>query len=204
MSCVLEPLFVELYGVLTPPRPIAHQDEEHNEALFELLFGMQRDHFWYRGRHVLLLVAIERALPRKPGIGPPTDMPALSAIDVGGGYGGWLGYLHRERPGSLQKLALADSSRRGLGLAGPVVGQFAARYQLDFMALPWKKRWDVLALLDVLEHLPADEYAMASAAAAVRPGGLVVVTVPPEGGWTAPMEAEGETRRNEVGDVVEG
>ena len=53
--------------------------------------------------------------------------PALQAIDMGGGCGGWLAYLHARAPGMLQQLALGDSSLRALTLAGPVVGGIAAR-----------------------------------------------------------------------------
>jgi len=53
-----------------------------------------------------------------------------------------------------------------------------ARYQVDLLNLGWRERWDVAFLLDVLEHLPDDEFAIRQVAAALKPGGLLLVTMP--------------------------
>ena len=138
-----------------------------------MLLRMQREHFWYRGRHALLRRALRRELARAP-----VATGALSGIDMGGGCGGWLEYLHARDAGLFQELALADSSRRALSLAEPVVGSFAARYQVDLLDLPWHARWDVVFLLDVLEHVPDHVGVLRQVRESLRPGGLLVVTAP--------------------------
>jgi SAM-dependent methyltransferase len=65
-----------------------------------------------------------------------------------------------------------------LNRAGPVVGDFAARYHVDLHDLGWKDRWDVIFLLDVLEHLDDDVGVLRQVHAAMRPAGLLFVTTP--------------------------
>jgi len=62
---------------------------------------MQERHIWYRGRHRFLLASVNRYLP-KTG-------QTLSAIDLGGGAGGWVSYLAKNRPEEFVPLGLADS-----------------------------------------------------------------------------------------------
>lgn len=147
----------------------AHREDDFPEAGFATLLRMQRDHFWYRGRHRVVLDAARRA--RAGGLA------GARALDLGGGCGGWLEYLHAREPG-LAELALADSSLRALELAGPVVGAFAERYRVDLLDLPWRDAWDVAFLLDVIEHLDDDAAALRQAHRALAPGGVLLVTTP--------------------------
>jgi SAM-dependent methyltransferase len=62
--------------------------------------------------------------------------------------------------------------------AGTFLPTSVARYQVDLLNLRWRERWDAAFLLDVLEHLPDDQSAMCQVAAALKPGGLVFVTMP--------------------------
>lgn len=149
-----------------------HRDDEYDPAGFSSLLTMQERHFWYQGRHRFLLAALRRELRRRP----PAQRPA--AVDLGGGCGGWLEYLKRRSEQSFGELALADSSRRALELAGPVVGPAVERYQVDLVDLRWRERWDVAFLLDVLEHIPQHREVMRQVAAALRPGGVLLVTAP--------------------------
>lgn len=152
-----------------PEKPVLHRQSEFEEENFDQLLRMQRDHFWYIGRHRFILHALRRQIRGRK---------ALSAIDLGGGCGGWLAYLRDREPNLFSELALADSSLHALGLAGPVVGQFAERYRVDLYDLGWKNRWDVVFLLDVLEHLSEDARALQQIYEAMRPGGLLFVTTP--------------------------
>lgn len=150
--------------------PIKHRDDEYPEDSFATLWAMQERHFWYRGRHRFLLHALDRHRP--------VSTDSLSAIDLGGGVGGWVRYLADRRPGQYKPLALADSSRMALRMAGSVLPAGVERYQIDLMNLSWRDQWDVVFLLDVIEHLPDDLEALRQARAALKPGGLLFVTTP--------------------------
>ena len=165
--------FKEEQGIFVPHNRPRHRDEEYGEAGFDVLLQMQREHFWYRGRHELLLKVVNKEVARRF-----TNTTDLRAIDMGGGCGGWLEYVHACDAGMFQGLALADSSVRALTLAEPVVGSFAARYQIDLLDLVWSEEWDIVFLLDVLEHIPEHRRVLEQVRRSMRPGGLLFVTTP--------------------------
>ena len=152
-------------GILVPPVPVAHREEEYDHRGFEMLSRMQRDHFWYAGRHRFLLHAVRRHLARRP----PSASP-LRAIDLGGGCGGWIAYLQRKGALTGAELALADSSEVALNYAAKVLPAGVARYQIDLMNLQWEGRWDAAFLLDVLEHIPAHDRGTAAGPRGARAG----------------------------------
>jgi len=168
-----ERLFLEDEEIFVDRRIPCHRDIEYGQENFDILLRIQREHFWYRGRHKLLLKVLRAVVEQN------LDGPApRSAIDLGGGCGGWLEYLCVNYADEFSELALGDSSFRALSLAGPVVSKFAKRYQVDLLDLPWRERWDVVFLLDVLEHIPDHERVLRQVRDSLRPGGLLLVTTP--------------------------
>jgi 2-polyprenyl-3-methyl-5-hydroxy-6-metoxy-1,4-benzoquinol methylase len=165
--------FTQENGILIPARRPQHRQDEYDEEAFDTLLAMQRRHFWYQGRHELILRVLQQEIPRHFG-----GRKDLAAIDMGGGCGGWVEYLRVHGPARFQTLALADSSIRALTLAGAVVGSSAPRYQIDLLDLPWSADWDLIFLLDVLEHIPDHEQALREIAKCLRPGGLLLVATP--------------------------
>ena len=157
-------------GIHLPIIPVKHRNEEYGEGGFEILRDMQERHFWYRGRHRFLMEAVNRYLPK---LGQP-----FSAIDLGGGVGGWVRYLAHHRPEGFNPLALADSSMVALTLAASVLPDNVQRYQIDLMQLQMREQWDAAFLLDVIEHLPDDLQALVQAREALKPGGYLFVTTP--------------------------
>jgi SAM-dependent methyltransferase len=160
-------------GIFVPSTPISHRDEEYDQVGFDVLWEMQLRHFWYRGRHRFLRYALKTAL-RERGDGASV----VRAIDLGGGCGGWVKYLATREPQLFSELALADSSLAALERARTLLNPGTARYQIDLLNLGWSERWDVAFLLDVLEHLPNDVDAIREVSVAMKPGGLVFVTMP--------------------------
>jgi len=156
-------------GIFQPTSPIHHEGEHYDEKAFKTLFEMQNTHFWYRGRHRFLMHSVSHYLSDKKG---------LCGIDLGGGCGGWLRFLGQRMRGRFDELALGDSSLTALELAKTVVPVDASLYQIDLMDLHWENRWDVVFLLDVIEHLPADVGALVQVRNALKPGGLLFVTTP--------------------------
>jgi 2-polyprenyl-3-methyl-5-hydroxy-6-metoxy-1,4-benzoquinol methylase len=167
-----EELFLPLAAnaaIHLPKKPVLHRNADFEEENVQQLLQMQQEHFWYLGRHRFILHALRRLAGQRKD---------LHAIDLGGGCGGWLAYLHERLPDGFSELALADSSLEALHLAGPVVGEFATRYHVNLYDLGWKNRWDVVFLLDVLEHLSDDSRVLQQIYEAMRPGGLLFVTTP--------------------------
>lgn len=165
--------FIEEEGIFVSRRRPHHRSDSYDEVGFDVLIRMQREHFWYRGRHRLLMNVLKKEISQQY-----KSQKNLRAIDLGGGCGGWLEYIHTHNSGMFRELALGDSSMRALSLAGPVVGTFASRYQIDLLDLPWREEWDVVFLLDVLEHIADYEEVLRQVYRSIRLGGLLFVTTP--------------------------
>ena len=174
-----------------PPVPVVHREEEYDSRGFQTLRDMQEKHFWYRGRHRFLLHAVHRHW-----LGRQAPEGTCRAVDLGGGCGGWLSYFHARKRFAVSELALADSSLAALQMAAPLLPEGATRYQADLLNLQWSNRWDLVFLLDVLEHIPDDVRAMAEIHRAMAPGGLLLVTTPAlQCFWTCNDELGSHQRR---------
>jgi SAM-dependent methyltransferase len=156
-----------------PSTEVNHRDHEYDSRLHVLLQGMQERHFWYRGRHRFLLEAVHRQTGRAIN-----EAGARHVVDLGGGCGGWLGYLLVGKRFDVGDVVLADSSASALAMAAKCLPLDVERRQVDLMDLPWSHRWDLAFLLDVLEHLPDQEAILTQIRDALAPGGLLFVTVP--------------------------
>lgn len=168
------PYSLDASGIMVPSGcRVAHRDDEFNEAQLDVYSDIEPRHFWYAGRRRFVSYAVRRALSRffPPGAG-------LRAIDLGAGAGGWIAHLSNVMSGAFAELAIADSSPKALELAKATVGPSVARYHVDLRRLGWQDRWDVVFLLDVLEHIADDELVLQQIARALRPGGLAFVTTP--------------------------
>lgn len=188
----------ESTGIRTPPNPVCHRELEYDPRGHERLAAMQRDHFWYRGRHRFLLHAVRTwAVPRFPRDSSPR------VIDLGAGAGGWVRYLAESSPWTAAEWAIGDSSAPSLRSAARSLPPHAGRYHADVLDLQWADRWDCAFLLDVLEHLPDHEGALREIARAVAPGGLLFVTVPAmQAFWSYVDEVGHHQRRYHVADFA--
>lgn len=155
-------------GIHRPRFPVAHRNDEYDEGGFDALLEMQARHFWYVGRHKFLSTAVDKHLAASD----------RSVIDLGGGVGGWVKYLSAKSPARFAELALGDSSEVALAGARSVLPSAVALYHVDLMNLQWQERWDVIFLLDVIEHCPDDRGVLAQAGRALKPGGKLIVTTP--------------------------
>jgi 2-polyprenyl-3-methyl-5-hydroxy-6-metoxy-1,4-benzoquinol methylase len=167
------PWFAQHNGVSVRRTGVSHCAEEYDEHGFDVLFRMQREHFWYRGRHRFLLAALETELAT-------LDAPAntLNAIDLGAGCGGWIDYLLSRSVLRFAEVALADSSLSALEFAATVIGSQLPRFQVDLRDLGWKERWDIVFLLDVLEHVQDHRSVLQQIHRCLRPNGLLFLTAP--------------------------
>lgn len=155
-------------GIHRPDISVVHRNDEYEESGFQLLLNMQSKHFWYLGRHKFLLTSLKKHLTK----------PNQSVIDLGGGVGGWTKYLFDNAPEEVKEIAMGDSSDVALKGARKILPEEVGLYQVDLMNLQWKSRWDVIFLLDVIEHCPDDVSILKQAYDALRPGGMLIVSTP--------------------------
>jgi SAM-dependent methyltransferase len=136
----------------------------YDDSLFPVLERLEPGNFWFRSRNRLIVWAVRTYVPG-----------ARSFLEVGCGTGFVMTALDAEIP----ELALTgvELSHTGLEIAQRRLPN-ATLLELDARALPYDSEFDVVAALDVLEHIPEDRAVLENMARAVRPGGTVLVSVP--------------------------
>lgn len=164
--------FVKTNGIFVNRSEVIHRVEEFDPNGFNILFKMQREHFWYAGRHHFILHEFKKIRSLQ------YCGNAIKAIDLGGGCGGWIDYLLHTPNVLIEELALGDSSRLALTLAKDVVGNGVNLFEVDLLDLPWQERWDIIFLLDVIEHIPDESEVLRQCMKALRSNGIVIVTAP--------------------------
>jgi SAM-dependent methyltransferase len=116
-----------------------------------------------------------------------------SFLEVGCGTGYVLRGVAEAHPSA--EVWGSDLFAEGLDFARQRVGS-AGFVQADARSLPFRDAFDVVGAFDVIEHIEDDASAVAGLAAAVRPGGGVVITVPQHPRlWSSFDEASHHVRR---------
>ena len=135
-----------------------------DRAVYDRMAEIDQDHWWFSARRKIVAALIER---HRPKAGP------LKILEVGCGTGSNIAML--QRFGTVDAVEPDDGARAlaeqrsGLSIKGG--------YLPDGVELA-DGHYDLIVLLDVLEHIPADLPALTSLKAKLAPGGRIIVTVP--------------------------
>ena len=134
-----------------------------DRAAYDRMAEIDRDHWWFVARRRIIARLIDRYRPKA---GP------LRILEVGAGTGSNLELL--QSYGTVDAIEPDDGARAyaekrsGLSLKSG----YLPDVPLDDGA------YDLIVLLDVLEHIPGDVAALAYLRAKLAPGGRIIVTVP--------------------------
>ena len=136
-----------------------------NPDAYTLAAQAEERHWWFCGRRSVLRAILDHFLSE--------PSKARDILEIGCGNGGNLALLSTY--GNLFAVELDDAARKravARGLAKVEEGQLPR-------ALPFPgKRFDIIAALDVLEHVPDDEDSVRALGERLKPGGLLLLTVP--------------------------
>jgi len=131
-------------------------------AEIEEMHRLEDGHWWFVGKRLLVAALLEGVL----------DRPGLRLLDVGCGTGGVLAHLQpRVHPVGVDRAppALAHCRQRGLLDVACAEGN-----QLPFAPASF----DVILMLDVLEHFADEGPLLGAVRRLLRPGGTLLVSVP--------------------------
>jgi SAM-dependent methyltransferase len=150
--------------------------------VYDRMAELDATHWWYRARRDVLARLIERAVP----------LPAEARIlEVGCGTGHNLPML--QRFGRVDATEIDGFARV---IASKRLGHAVRDAALPELKGVPERTYDLVAILDVLEHVEEDRAALASMAQRLRPGGRILLTVPAHPWmWSAHDEVNHHKRR---------
>jgi SAM-dependent methyltransferase len=146
------------------PEAVQAADIRYDASRFEVLAGLEREHFWFTARSRLIVWALRKHFPH-----------AQSLLEIGCGTGNVLGAIAEAAPAlrlagsEAHASALAFARRRAPG---------AALLQMDARRIPYRDEFDVVGAFDVIEHIEDDERVLGEMYACCRAGGGAIITVP--------------------------
>ena len=143
-----------------------------DRIVFDRMAALDQTHWWYVARRAILADLIARRIQ------PPKDAHIL---EIGCGTGHNFPVLSRF--GVVDALEVDDAAR---AIASARLGRPVASAPLPELPGIADASYDLIALLDVLEHIEGDMAALSSIRAKLRPGGRILLTVPAnEWMWSA-------------------
>jgi SAM-dependent methyltransferase len=133
-------------------------------AVFDRMAELDQHHWWFLARRRILKTLIERV------VRPPVSARIL---EVGCGTGHNLAML--KSFGDLEASELDSSAR---ALASKRLGGDVKEAKLPDLSMFDRNGYDLIALLDVLEHVPDDLASLRAIHHRLKPGGALLMTVP--------------------------
>jgi SAM-dependent methyltransferase len=166
----------------------AGYDPQH----FAAVASAERRHFWFRARNRVLLTILAPLGARLPA--------HARVLEIGCGTGNTLRVLEQACPTAL--VVGMDAFAEGLRYARRETRAFLLQGRAE--AAPFRTRFHLIGLFDVLEHIDHDEDTLLAIRDLLEPGGHLVVTVPARRHlWSAVDVCARHVRRYEREDLVE-
>jgi SAM-dependent methyltransferase len=150
--------------------------------VYDRMAELDERHWWYRARREILadLIARRIKLPPHPRI-----------LEIGCGTGHNLMML--QRFGRVDGIEIDPAAR---AIASRRLGHAIQEAPLPALTGIEKRAYDMVAILDVLEHVEEDREALVSIAERLKPGGRILITVPAHPWmWSAHDEVNHHKRR---------
>jgi len=149
--------------------------------LYRDMARLQADHWWFVARRRILAALIAQlSLP-----------PQARILEIGCGTGGNLAMLS-----SFGRVSAMEYDEQACEMASALTGMPVVSGGLPEPVPFDNNQFDLVCLLDVLEHIVDDGGALGRAAQLLKPGGALLVTVPAYGWlWSAHDDAHHHRRR---------
>lgn len=131
---------------------------------FETLARLETNHFWFRSRNKLIVRMLKRYAPE-----------CASLLEIGCGTGYVLSGIASAFP--VCTLYGSELFPEGMQYAQQRLPQ-AIFFQMNACNIPFEDEFDVIGAFDVLEHIKDDQKVLLGMWRALKPGGLIAITVP--------------------------
>lgn len=160
----------------------ANSSDGFHPEYFEQLSSLETGNFWFQSRNTLILHLLKKHLPN-----------LKSFLEIGCGTGFALAGIASAFPSAA--LVGAEIYNTGLQYAAHRIpgAQFM---QMDARNMPFEAHFDALGAFDILEHIEEDSIALKQMFSALKPGGILIITVPQHPGlWSSQDERACHVRR---------
>jgi SAM-dependent methyltransferase len=132
--------------------------------VYDRMAELDSSHWWYRARREILADLIRRRIPLP-------DNPRILEIGCGTGHN----LVMLKRFGRVDAVEIDAAAR---AIAGGRLGHAVMDSPLPALPGVEDGAYDLVAILDVLEHVEEDRQALRSIARKLRPGGRILIAVP--------------------------
>lgn len=161
-ACAYEP--AQLDGVTAHAPQMANDGGGFKSEYFDELAGLEKANFWFRARNQLILWALHTYASA-----------ARNFLEVGCGTGFVLSGIADAYP----QIALSGSEIFVAGLSHAAKRAPKAEFmQMDARQVPFREEYDAVGAFDVLEHIEEDERVLGQLYNTLKPGGVLLLTVP--------------------------
>jgi 2-polyprenyl-3-methyl-5-hydroxy-6-metoxy-1,4-benzoquinol methylase len=155
---------------------------------FKKLAELEAGNFWFRSRNKLILWALNKY-----------SSQLKSFLEIGCGTGFVLSAVSKQFTEA--RLAGSEYLEEGLVYARMRVPQ-AEFTQMDARHIPYDAEFDAIGAFDVLEHIEEDEEVLRQIFKALKPNGMVFITVPQHHWqWSAVDEYACHVRRYDADEL---
>lgn len=141
---------------------ISHDSSKMSNKLLNTFFNVETTHWWWIGRKRIIIDILKKYLKKKNN----------KILDAGCGTGSsilYLAELGHVYGVDISKIAVKFCKKRGIKNVRVA----------NILKLPYKDNFfDLVCLLDVMEHIKDDKVAIKEARRVLKPGGILLTTVP--------------------------
>ncbi len=160
-----------------------------DRAVFDRMAELDQHHWWFTARRRILSSVIRRI------VRPPAGARIL---ELGCGTGHNLDTL-----GAFGRVEASELDDHARGLAATRLGRTVEKIALPDLGKFPAASYDLIALLDVLEHVPDDKGSLAAILTRLKPGGALLLTVPANPWmWSAHDVAHHHHRRYRKAEIA--
>lgn len=179
-ECNVKPQFIDGFEARAPA--FARESSGFKPEYFSELAKLEAANFWFKSRNAILIWALKTYA-----------QVFESFLEIGCGTAFVLSGIAAAFPNT--RLFGSEILTAGLGYAAQRLPQ-AKFMQMDARDIPFKDEFDVIGAFDVLEHIEEDQQVLAQIHQALKPQGIVMLSVPQHQWlWSAADEYACHVRR---------